>query len=310
MEEWQVSLTRDAGRGVLFSEMKTKQLGGTGLQIPEIGTGTYLYRGTPELLRQGADLGATLIDTAEYYRNEEIVGQAIRGIRDRVFVATKANHWRRKDVLSSAEASLRKLGIDTIDLYQIHWPNSAVPIEETMSAMEDLADQGKVRFIGVSNFTLPELKQAQRAMRKHRIVSNQVRYNLIHRTIEPHLLPFCQANQITVIAYSPLGHRFVALLEADRDGLLRRMAAETDKTVAQVALNWCIAKPGVVAIPKTESADHLAENCLSSDWRLTEAQLKVLDHGIRFRSRSRWELALRRFARGAVQLYRDKRGIE
>src|SRR5882672_12671621 len=151
--------------------MRTRELGDSGIQIPEIGTGTYLYRGTPELLRQGVDWGATLIDTAEYYRNEEIVGQAIRGIRDRVFVATKANHWRRQEVFNSAEVSLRKLGIDTIDLYQVHWPNSAVPIEETMSAMEDLVDQGKVRFVGVSNFTLPELKRARQAMRKHRIVS-------------------------------------------------------------------------------------------------------------------------------------------
>ena len=290
--------------------MQTKELGATGLQIPEIGTGTYLYRGSAELLRHGVDLGATLIDTAEFYENEEIVGQAIQGIRDRVFVATKANHWRRKDILKSADASLRKLGIDTIDLYQIHWPNPAVPIEETLSAMEELADRGKVRFIGVSNFTLPELKLAQRAMRKHRIVSNQVRYSLVHRTIEPHLLPYCQANQITVIAYSPLGHRFASLVEADPEGSIPRVAAETGRTVAQVALNWCLAKPGVVAIPKTESAEHLAENCQSSDWRLTEAQMKLLNESVRFRSRSRWELALRRFARGVVERYREKRGVE
>ena len=290
--------------------MQTKELGATGVQIPEIGTGTYLYHGSAELLRHGVDLGATLIDTAEFYENEEIVGQAIQGIRDRVFVATKANHWRRKDILKSADASLRKLGIDTIDLYQIHWPNPAVPIEETMSAMEDLADRGKVRFIGVSNFTLPELKLAQRAMRKHRIVSNQVRYSLVHRTIEPHLLPYCQANQITVIAYSPLGHRFASLVEADPEGSIPRVAAETGRTVAQVALNWCLAKPGVVAIPKTESAEHLAENGQSSDWRLTEAQMKLLNESVRFRSRSRWELALRRFARGVVERYREKRGVE
>jgi Aldo/keto reductases, related to diketogulonate reductase len=130
--------------------------------IPEIGIGTYLYQGTSELLRRGLDLGAAFVDTAEFYRNEEIVGQAVRGIRERVFVATKVNHWRRREVLASADASLRKLGVDTIDLYQLHWPNSAIPIEETISAMEELVDQGKVRFIGVSNFTLPELKRAER----------------------------------------------------------------------------------------------------------------------------------------------------
>ncbi|MEI6083174.1 MAG: aldo/keto reductase [Verrucomicrobiota bacterium] len=286
--------------------MKFKELGATGQQVPEIGVGTYLYRGTAELLRLGVEQGATLIDTAEYYGNEEVVGQAIRGIRDRVFVATKAHHWRRQEVFDSADASLRKLGIETIDLYQIHWPNAAVPIEETMAAMEELVARGKVRFIGVSNFTLPELKRAQRALRKERIVSNQVRYSLIHRTIEPRLLPYCQAQQITVIAYSPLGHRYDALLEADGRGALRRVATETGKTVAQVALNWCVAKPGVVAIPKTESAAHLTENCRSSDWRLSAAQMKLLDEGVRYRSRSRGELALRRYVRGAVQIYRAK----
>src|SRR3954471_15254982 len=102
--------------------MKTKELGSTGVQIPEIGIGTWQYNGTPELLRQGVDWGATLIDTAEHYENEEIVGKAIRGARERVFVATKVKHWRRQQVLDCADASLRRLGVDTIDLYQIHWP--------------------------------------------------------------------------------------------------------------------------------------------------------------------------------------------
>src|SRR5688572_5181149 len=287
--------------------IRTTVLGPTGVAIPEIGIGTYLYQGTSELLRRGIDLGAAFVDTAEYYRNEEIVGLAVRGIRERVFVATKVNHWRRREVLDSADASLRKLGVDTIDLYQLHWPNSAVPIEETMSAMEELVDQGKVRFIGVSNFTLPELKRAERAMRKHRIVANQLRYSIIHRSIEPRLLTYCQANQMTVIAYSPLGHRFSSLLGADRDGALSKVAQETGKTVAQVALNWCLVKPGVVVIPKTESSDHLTENCQSSDWRLTGEQMSLLNRSVRFRSRGRVEQVLRRWVRAAVQIYQDQR---
>lgn len=287
--------------------VRPKILGSTGVTIPEIGIGTYLYRGTAQLLRRGIDLGAAFIDTAEYYRNEEVVGQAVRGVRDRVFIATKVNHWRRREVFTSADASLRKLGVDTIDLYQLHWPNSAVPIEETMSAMEELVDQGKVRFIGVSNFTLPELKRAERAMRKHRIVANQLRYSIVHRSIEPHLLPYCQANQIAVIAYSPLGHRFSSLSEADRNGALASVAKETGKTVAQVALNWCLAKPGVVVIPKTESSDHLAENSQSSDWRLTEEQTSLLNRSVRFRSRGRVEQAFRRWVRAVFQIYQDRR---
>jgi diketogulonate reductase-like aldo/keto reductase len=281
--------------------MRKKTLGSTAVALPEVGIGTWLYRGTPELLRRGVELGAAFIDTAEYYNNEEVVGQAIRGIRDSVFVATKANHWRRDEVKASAEASLRKLGIETIDLYQLHWPNSTVPIDETMSAFEELVDEGKVRFIGVSNFTLPELRQAQRAMRKHRIVANQLRYSMVHRTIEPQLLPYCQANGITVIAYSPLGHQMSALEEADRSGALKDVARETGHSVAQVALNWCLVKPAVVVIPKTESAAHMAENCLSSDWRLSDEQMSRLNKGVRFRSRGPLEQGLRRFVRGIVQ---------
>lgn len=285
--------------------MTAKELGDTGLQIPEIGVGTYLYRGGPELLRRGIELGATLVDTAEYYENEEVVGRAIRGIRDRVFVATKTHHWRRNEVFRSAENSLRKLGIDTIDLYQLHWPNSAIPLEETLGAMEDLVDQGKVRFLGVSNFTLPELRRAEAALRKHRIVSNQVRYSIIHRTIERQLLPYCQSRRITIVAHTPLGHRYSALEAADRSGVLADIARETGRTLAQVALNWCIWKPGVVTIPKTESVDHLEENCAASGWQLTELQMERLNRGVSFRVRGKVELALRRLARGLLQHYRE-----
>jgi diketogulonate reductase-like aldo/keto reductase len=287
----------------------TKLFGSSDIPIPEIGIGTYLYKGTPDLLRYGVGLGAAFIDTAEYYGNEEVVGRAIHGIHDRVFVATKVNHWRRPEVFASADASLRKLRIERIDLYQLHWPNSAVAIEETMSAMEDLVDQGKVRFIGVSNFTLPEFKRAERAMRKHRIMANQLRYSIIHRTIEPRLLTYCQTNQVSVIAYSPLGHHISALLDADRSGVMKHMARETGKTVAQLALNWCLAKPGVVVIPKTESPDHMKENCESSSWRLTEDHLHQLNCSVRFRSRSRLELAVRRWVRGIVQVWQRARHV-
>ncbi len=281
--------------------VRTKALGYTGVPIPEIGIGTYLYRGSSDLLRRGVDLGAAFIDTAKYYGNEDVVGRAIHGIRDRVFVATKVHLWRRRDVLASADESLRQLGIDTIDLYQLHWPNSTVPIEETMSAFEDLVDQGKVRFIGVSNFTLPELKRAERALRRHRLAANQLRYSIVHRTIEPHLLAYCQQRAICVIAHSPLAHRFQALLDADQHGALARVAQETGRTRAQVALNWCLTKPGVVVIPKTESGEHLAENVASSDWRLTEDQVDRLNREVKFERRGRLELALRRWARGCIQ---------
>ncbi|MCZ6451651.1 MAG: aldo/keto reductase, partial [Deltaproteobacteria bacterium] len=122
--------------------MELKQLGTTGVQLPEIGLGTWAYRGGVEPLQKGISLGAFLIDTAEIYGTEGMVGEAVKGQRDQVFIATKvsASHLRYDDVLRAAEDSLKKLGTDYIDFYQVHWPNRSVPIRETMRAMEDLVD--------------------------------------------------------------------------------------------------------------------------------------------------------------------------
>src|SRR5919204_2597283 len=186
--------------------IELKQLSNTGVMVPEIGLGTWKYRGGVEPLRRGIELGAYLIDTAEIYRTENVVGQAIQGIRERVFIATKVSgeHLRYDQVLRAAEGSLRLLGTEVIDLYQIHWPNARVPIQETMQAMETLVDRGQVRYIGVSNFSLRELRAAQAVMTKYPIVSNQVLYNLNHREIERDLLPYCEAQQIPIPAYTPL----------------------------------------------------------------------------------------------------------
>ena len=160
--------------------MHLKELGNTGVMASEIGLGTWKYSGGAEPLRRGVELGAFLIDTAEMYRTEEVVGQAISGRRDQVFLASKVlgSHLRYDQVMKAAEASLRRLAVDCIDLYQIHWPNSRVPIAETMRAMEELVDQKLVRYIGVSNFSTSQLQQAQAAMTNHPIVSNQVLYSL------------------------------------------------------------------------------------------------------------------------------------
>ena len=133
-----------------------------------------------EPLRAGIELGACFIDTAECYGTEPIIGEAIRGIRDRIFLASKVSprHFRYKDVIKAAECSLKQLQTDYLDLYQLHWPNYTVPIAETMAAMESLVETGKTRFIGVSNFTVAEMRRAQAQLSKARIASNQVRYSL------------------------------------------------------------------------------------------------------------------------------------
>jgi diketogulonate reductase-like aldo/keto reductase len=255
--------------------MEVKELGDTGVMVPEIGLGTWKYTGGVEPLRRGIALGAFLIDTAELYRTEDVVGQAVTGSRDRVFLATKvmASHLRYDQVMQAAESSLRQLGTDYIDLYLIHWPNSSVPIKETMRAMETLADSGLVRYIGVSNFSVKALEEARAAMTKYPLVSNQVLYNLKRRGIEKDLLPYCQQNQITVIAYTPLADGSLTT----RTHALQEVADEVDKTPAQVALNWCISHPGVITIPKSNNLARIEENCGASGWYLSEEQLRQLD---------------------------------
>ncbi len=263
--------------------MELRPLGATGVQVSAIGVGTWQYRGGVEPLRHGIELGATLVDTAEGYGTEDVVGKAIAGRRDGVFLATKVSgdHLRYDEVLRAAKESLKRLGTDRIDLYQVHWPDPRVPIRETMRAMETLADEGKVRFIGVSNFSVAELEQAQAALAKHRIVCNQVIYNLFNRQIEEDLLPYCQRNAITVMAYSPLARgslmsRFPPRHQRALE-VLQRVTQEAGKTVAQVALNWCISKPNVIAIPKSNRAERVAENCAAAGWRLPPEQLRALD---------------------------------
>ena len=186
--------------------MRTKELGNTGVEIPEIGLGTSQYSGGSEPLVRGIEAGATLLDTAERYGTEEVVGEAVRGRRDSVLVATKVSGANVKydQVIDAANQSLARLGVDCIDLYQVHWQDPSVPIKETMSAMEALVDEGKVKYIGVSNYTADQMKEAQDSLKSNRIVSNQVLYNLADREIEDEVLPYCQENGITVLAFSPL----------------------------------------------------------------------------------------------------------
>jgi diketogulonate reductase-like aldo/keto reductase len=266
--------------------MEVRELGNTGVTVPEIGVGVWRYRGGVEPLRRGIELGATLIDTAEGYGTEDVVGQAVKGIRDKVLIATKVSgdHLAHDQVLRAAEASLGRLDCGQIDLYQLHWPSSLVPIAETMRAMETLADRKLIRFIGVSNFSLAELRAAQTALKNHPIVSNQVIYNLERRHIEADLLPYCQANEVTIIAFTPLASGRLARhaeYPSNPKGMtaLATVAATLQKTLAQVALNWCTSHPNVIAIPKSDSAARVVENCGASGWRLSPEQVAHLGDG-------------------------------
>lgn len=284
--------------------MVYKDLAETGVRLPAVGLGTWQYTGGTEPLRAGMALGAYFIDTAESYGTEEVVAQAIQGIRKNVFLATKVypRHFRYSDVISAAEASLKRLNTDYIDLYQLHWPNATIPIEETMGAMEQLADSGKVRFIGVSNFYVHDLKKAQNAMSKHKIVSNQVRYSVIDRSIESGLLEYCRQHNVTIIAHSPLATGLTRIKAKDPERVIDKVGQARSKTAAQIALSWCIAKKGIVTIPKANSVEHVKENCAASDFQLSPEELQLLDRRVQYRRRSSFEIRLRCIARHGLQV--------
>ena len=283
--------------------MIRKELGTTGICIPEVGIGTWDYHAGPEPLRRGLAAGALFIDTAESYGTETVVGEAIAGIREQVFLATKISpeNFRRDDLRRSVDLCLQRLRVDTIDLLQLHQPNPAVPIDETMGAMTELVEKGKVRFIGVSNFSVAQLQEAQKASPKYPIVSNQFRYSLIDRTIERDLLPYCQANRVTVIAYSPLARGLDRIQDCDPNRCLERLVRETGKTSSQIILNWCLCKDNVVVIPKGNSVGHILENCGASDWRLDSEQIALLNNSIQFRQRGTLDILLRQLTPGPVR---------
>ncbi len=295
-----------------------------GLRLSTIGLGAWQF-GTErwgygqDFTREDAvaavhaslDAGVNWIDTAEVYGDglsEEIIAEALGDrIRD-VIIATKVSgsHLRRRDVLRAAEGSLRRLKRDWIDLYQLHWPNSYVPLEETLEALERLLQEGKVRYVGVSNYP-PELMEVLRQALGERLVSNQVRYSLADRSVEKHILPYCRRHGMVVIAYSPLGQGLLTgkytpdhlpqdpirgnspLFQSpnvdriwDVVAVLKELAASYGKTPAQVALRWLIQQEGVVAIPGAKNAQQARDNAGAMDFTLSEEDWKRLEEVSRF----------------------------
>lgn len=279
------------------------ELAKTGVSIPEIGIGTWEYHAGPLPLRKGLEAGALFIDTAESYGSEPVVGEAVQGLRDRVFLATKVSpqNFRPADLRRSVEASLKRLRTDFVDMLQLHEPNPDIPIHDTMGAVGELIAAGKVKFAGVSNFSVPQLQAAQKASGGFPIVSNQVRYNVIDRTIETDLLPYCRANHVTVIAYCPLGRGLSRVRDCDPTGAIDELSRETGKSPAQIVINWCVCQAGVVAIPKGNSVEHILENCGASDWRLSREQLALLDERVQYRRRSRFDQLVREWIPGPMQ---------
>lgn len=255
----------------------TKKLNNTSVDLPAIGQGMGEYpwgKNQINVLRQGVELGMNLIDTAETYDNgnsERIIGEAVKGIRNKVIICTKfaPEHSSPDDVLRAAEGSLKRLQTDYIDIYQLHWHNPKFPLEETIGAMEKLVKQGKVRYIGVSNLYLGQLEEAQKALTQSKIVSLQIEYNLFDHFIEDKILPYCEKEKITTITYSPLDQGRIAPDEGDKMVALQAIAKKYGKSIAQIALNWLIIHPTVVAIP-TASEKYIEDNASAADFELSQ----------------------------------------
>ena len=231
------------------------------------------------LLQRALDLGISLIDTAEIYFDghaEELIGKVFKKNREKIYIATKFSpeHSGYKDVLEAAGGSLGRLKTDYIDLYQVHWPNPTIPIEDTLKALEKLVKDGKVRHIGVCNFSLRQLKDIQKKSRLP-ILSLQTEYNLLERSIEKELLPYCQKNNITTIAYTPLNSGNI-LKDKKYLKVLTRLSKKYKKSVSQIILNFLISHPGVVAIPATTNLEHLEENAKSIEFTLEEKDIQLI----------------------------------
>ncbi|MCG8347493.1 MAG: aldo/keto reductase [Chloroflexales bacterium] len=308
--------------------MDLRQLGSRGPQLSTIGFGAWALGGAGWRFSWGAqdtqdsiaaiqralDLGVNWIDTAAVYGlgyAEEVVGQALRGRRNQALIATKCGRvWdadgnistnlHPKNMRQELEDSLRRLDVDVIDLYQIHWPDPNIPIEEVWGQMTRFVEDGKVRYIGVSNF---DLEQLQRCEAIHHVDSLQPPYSLIRRAIEADLLPYCAAQGIGVIVYSPMqsgllsGNFDIQRLAPDdwrRNGpffqepqlsrnlafveRLRPIAQRYGKSVGQLAIAWVLRQAAVTsAIVGFRQPDQVAQNLGGAGWTIESNDLAQIE---------------------------------
>ena len=266
-----------------------------GVSIPILGLGTWGMGGrenpdkardaeTVTAIRMAVELGLTHLDTAEYYgagHAEELVGEAIEGIdRSKLFITSKVwhNHLHREDLLRSIKASLKRLGVDHVDLYLVHWPNPDIQLKETMSAMEECVREGYTRFIGVSNFSTQLMEEAQSHLKDTKLVVNQVQYSLLDQKPRMELLPACRKIGVSLVAYRPLERG--AILQTPNP-VMDEITEAYGKTRVQVALNWLIAQENVFTIPKSTNPIHLMEFMGALGWRLTPEEWASLAEAYR-----------------------------
>lgn len=269
--------------------MITKPFGATGADVAAIGQGTWdlpesgaRRQDAIRALRRGVELGMTHIDTAEMYgggRVEEILGEAIAGIpREKLFLTSKVlpSNASYKGTIAACDRSLSRANVDYFDLYLLHWPSSFA-LEETMRALEALVQQGKTRFIGVSNFDVDEVREAQSYLSSEPLACDQILYHLKERGAEARLIPYCREQRIAVVGYTPFGRGRFPRKEAEPDGLIGRMASKYGKTPRQIILNFLTREPNVFAIPKASRIEHVEENAGAVGWQLDAEDVAALD---------------------------------
>src|SRR5262245_23441358 len=277
-------------------EMERRPFGRTSHHVPTIGQGTWGIEADDRAsaiaaLRRGLDLGMTHIDTAEMYGEgvvEEMVGEAIAGRRQDVFLVSKVlpAHASRRGTVAACEASLARLGTDRLDCCLLHW-RGRHPLEDTVAAFEQLRADGKIRSWGVSNFDVPDLEEAWALAGGHRLVCNQVLYHLQQRAIEHRVLPWCEEHGVAVVGYSPFGSgRFPGARTAG-GRVLDEIARAHGATPHQVALRFLARRPSLFAIPKASRPDHTADNAGAGALQLDDAEVRRIDDAFPLRPRPR-----------------------
>jgi diketogulonate reductase-like aldo/keto reductase len=254
-----------------------------GVSVPALGQGSarlahgrHPQKEEEAAMRSGIDLGMTLIDTAELYGSEELVGRVIAGQRDRIFLVSKVwpTHVGGNGIARACAASLSRLGTDHLDLYLLHWPDGVSDFGHVVKGFEDLRNAGKIRAWGVSNFKVGDMEKLFRVPQGDRCAMNQLPYSLDDRGIERDLLAWCQRHDVAVMAYSPLGGPGTALLG---NPALGRIGAAHGCSGAAVALAWTMRSGRVIAIPESGSAEHVKENAVALSLTLTPQELAALD---------------------------------
>ncbi|MBD3229133.1 MAG: aldo/keto reductase [Candidatus Lokiarchaeota archaeon] len=271
--------------------MRKIRLGNTKEEISVIGQGSYgifqnqsqkTYDQWIEVFNKGIELGLTHIDTAELYgsgKSEEIVGKAIKGYeREDLFITTKMLPKRttKKEMQRAIDKSLQRLGLDYVDLYLIHWLEADSSIEKIIQTFEEFVDQGKTRFIGVSNFSKKEFKKAQNAAKKYEIVTNQIEINIKKQGPIHNDLKFYKNENVLLTAYTPLAKGNYSHLNLELKEALNTLASKHNATKEQIALAWLINHENVITIPRTSNLKHLKKNAKANEIKLSKKELENL----------------------------------